>query len=275
MKILFYVFLFILNTNFLFANNRIKNTDSSGTISTENFTSTPIRRSNVIYTQGIFFTDNGTTLIESGGLYGESSAVKMEYPSQKVLKNIPLENRYFGEGIARCGDFVYQLTWQNREILKYSYPSMDFVDKLSLPPEIKEGWGLSSTNNPDELIASDGSSSIFYLDCNNSLSVTRSITVSKNNLNIDRINALCYAQGYIWANRYFDSNILKIDRLTGKVIKSYDMTALINYEVNNHTLTEMQLNSGNVLNGIAYDETGGKFLLTGKKWGYYYLTNFK
>jgi glutamine cyclotransferase len=275
MKILFCVLLLILNTNYFNASNKIKFPENDGLISTNDFSSTPIKRSKVIYTQGIFFTDNGRTLIESGGLYGESSAVKMEYPSLRIVKNVPLESGFFGEGIARCGDFVYQLTWRERVVLKYSYNTMDLVDKLTLASEVREGWGLSSGKSSDELIASDGSSKIYYLDCNNSLSVKKSINVSQNNVDIDRINALCFAKGYIWANRYYDKNIFKIDPISGHVVKTYDMTDLITYELDNFTLTNERLNSGEVLNGIAYDITSKKFLITGKKWGYYYLTNFK
>ena len=40
--------------------------------------------------------------------------------------------------------------------------------------------------------------------------------------------------------------------------------------INPSTLTENDLYSGNVLNGITYNEVNKTFLITGKEWGYLY-----
>jgi len=77
---------------------------------------------NVFYTQGLFIENNGNSLYESGGLYGESVLVKMDYPSLKIQAKINLKSNYFGEGTAKCGEYVYQLTWKEIVIIKYSFP---------------------------------------------------------------------------------------------------------------------------------------------------------
>lgn len=271
--------LFLISQNLIHSKtstNKIKiNDQEPGLISTNDFSASPIKRTSVKYTQGIFFADNGQTLIESGGLYGQSNLVKMEYPSLNIQKNIKLDEKYFAEGVAKCGNFVYQLTWQERTILKYSYPDLNLINKLNMDSKIKEGWGLSQTDKSDELIASDGSSKIYFLDCNDNLKVKFSINVNLNYSSIDRINALCWAKGHIWANRYYDQRIFKIDPSNGSVVKLFDMSVLANHEMNEGTLTLNRLESGDVLNGIAYHESTDKFLITGKRWGYYYITNFK
>jgi glutamine cyclotransferase len=233
-----------------------------------------IRRPETYYTQGVYFENNGKYLIESGGLYGESVLVKQELPDLKIIKKVNLPRQYFAEGIAKCADNIYQLTWQERKVLKYS-SDLELLDTIELDPIVISGWGLSSTNNLDELIASDGSSKIHFLDCNNKLKVIKSIDVKLNNSPIDQINALAFANGEIWANRYFDNRILRIDPNSGKVIKTYDMSALVDNEINNNFLKTSRFNTGDVLNGIAYNKDTNKFLLTGKRWGNYYETSFK
>lgn len=227
------------------------------------------------YTQGVFFSDNGETLFESGGLYGESVLVKIDYPNLTTTKIVKLANEYFAEGIAKCQNYLYQLTWRERKILKYSYPNLDYVDHLSLDSLVKEGWGLSETSSASELVASDGSTKLYFLDCNDGLKVKRSIEIKFNDQPVDRLNDLTFGNGFIWANRYYDNRIFKINPIDGEVVKVYDLSALVDYEMNHLTLTNLRFTSGDVLNGIAFNKSNGRFLLSGKKWGFYYDINFK
>ena len=73
----------------------------------------------------------------------------------------------------------------------------------------------------------------------------------------------------------FCYNIYKINPSNGNVERSYDMIELINHEYKKFTLSPSRLNSGDVLNGIAYDKSNKKFVVTGKKWGYFYEVQFK
>jgi glutamine cyclotransferase len=233
------------------------------------------KRTETYYTQGLFIDDRSEFLYESGGLYGESVAIKMEYPSLKIVKKINLDSRYFAEGFARCGDSAYQLTWQEAKVLKYSYPDLNYQDSLNQPKEMAEGWGLSESGNKNEMIATDGSDKIYFIDCSDGLKVTKIIKVKKGNSQINRLNALVFANNYIWSNRYFDRNIYKINPVSGEVERIYNMSLLVDYEINKKTLSIGRLNSGDVLNGIAYDKLNKRFLLTGKKWGHFYEISFK
>ena len=51
------------------------------------------------------------------------------------------------------------------------------------------------------------------------------------------------------------------------MVNEFDMLKLIQNEKN--------LKYDEVINGIAYHEKSGKFLLTGKNWGNYYLVDLK
>ena len=235
---------------------------------------TMIKRTETYYTQGIFFDRDGN-LIESGGLYKQSVLVKMEYPSLRVIKKIKLSKKYFGEGVAKCGDKIYQLTWNERKILRYSYPDMEILSgDIEMDPQIKSGWGLASISD-ENLIATDGTNNIYVLDCLNNLNVILTIPVTYNNQPLDQLNAIVVVDGFIYANRYYDSHIYKINPLTKSVIKVYDFDCLVKNEIKNKSLTHYNYLIGDVLNGIAYDGKRKIFVITGKRWGYYYEVNLK
>jgi glutamine cyclotransferase len=73
-----------------------------------------IKRNEQVFTQGLFF-DTANTLIESGGLYGQSvlQKFKINTPDEKYFK-IPIERKYFAEGACLFKNKVYQLTWRER-----------------------------------------------------------------------------------------------------------------------------------------------------------------
>jgi glutamine cyclotransferase len=227
------------------------------------------------YTQGLFFSETGDTLFESCGLYSTSSFRKYTYPSLSLLKQIILPRNYFGEGIAKCGNFIYQLTWREHQILQYQSDTLQLISYIKLP--LKEGWGMSQYNT-NELLLTDGSDKIYFAKCENDNTITiyNNITVTFPNTNttVNKLNDLIYAKKHIWANRYFDNKIYKIDSSNGKVITTYTMDKLIEHEIQQKTLTQSKLNSGYVLNGIAYHKQQDVFLITGKEWGYYYEIQF-
>lgn len=74
--------------------------------------------------------------------------------------------------------------------------------------------------------------------------------------------------GYIYANIYLDSKIVKIDYEKGEVVAEYDGSKIINAERSSGALRHDE-----VINGIAYDSNSHKFLLTGKHWRHTYLVS--
>ena len=231
------------------------------------------RKNPTVYTQGLFFYNY--SIYESGGLYNKSSLVHMEWPSQKVIQKINLEEKYFAEGIAasNVNNILYQLTYQEKEILLYSFPQLKLKSKIKMPRELREGWGLCPGKEKDEFFATDGSDKIFVLKINktnNELNVTSYIHVTRNMRPIHRLNELIYDGVFIYCNVYFERAILKINPHNGEVMNIYNMQPLIDYELENGKLTKNRLNGGDVLNGIVYIPEKKSYILTGKMWDYYY-----
>lgn len=68
--------------------------------------------------------------------------------------------------------------------------------------------------------------------------------------------------GYIFANIYLDNKIVKINYEDGKVVDEYDGSKLVAHEKG--------LKRDEVINGIAYNEVSKKYVMTGKRWSYFY-----
>lgn len=231
------------------------------------------RKNPTVYTQGLFFYNY--SIYESGGLYNKSTLTHMEWPSQKVIQKLNLEEKYFAEGIAasNVNNILYQLTYQEKEILLYSFPKLELKTKIKMPNQLREGWGLCPGKEKDEFFATDGSDKIFILKINktnNELNVISYIHVTRNMRPIYRLNELIFDGIFIYCNVYFERAILKINPYNGEVMNIYNMQPLIDYELENGKLTKNRLNGGDVLNGIVYIPEKKSFILTGKMWDYYY-----
>lgn len=234
-----------------------------------------IKKQPKLITHGLIF-DQGT-LFESGLLpnNNQNFLLKKNYQTNQILKSIPLGNLN-GRGIAKCKNFIFQLTANEKKILKYSYPNLDILTPLGLDSDMSEGAeGLAALSN-EVLVATDGSNNLHILDCENDLSVIKTIPVFDQNENpMTGLEDLVVVGEYAYANRRNDNRILKIDPKSGIVVKFYDMINLINFELKMKSLSETDIARGNVLNGIAYDETRRLFILTGKNWGFYYEVDLK
>ena len=235
------------------------------------------RKNPSVYTQGLFY--HNYSLYESGGLYQNSTLTHMEWPSQNIIQKINLEEKYFAEGIAgsNINNILYQLTYHEKEILLYSFPNLELKTKITIPSELREGWGMSQGKEKDEFLATDGSEKIFILkknNDNNELNVKSYIKVTYNNMPVYRLNDLTYDGTYIYCNVYYEKVILKINTNNGIVMNVYDMQPLFDYELNNGKLTNQRISIGDVLNGITYIPEKNTFIVTGKLWDYYYEVGF-
>ncbi len=171
--------------------------------------------------------------------------------------NIEVEldrKKYFGEGITFLKGKIYQLTYRSKVGFIYDAATFKSIGNFTFPS--KEGWGL--TNDGTSLIMSDGTNKLSYIDPS-TLQVIKTISVSENGYVKDYLNELEYIRGYIFANIWTTNTIVKIDPSDGKVVGMLDLAAL-EYEARfiNPDLLEM--------NGIAYDSTEDKILITGKLW---------
>lgn len=202
------------------------------------------------FTQGLVF-DNGI-LYEGTGRWGESSLRQVGLESGIVLRSVPLEDQYFGEGITVLGDRIYQLTWQEGTGFVYDKNSFERLQTFTYP---HEGWGI--THDGQRLIVSDGTSTIRFWDPN-TLQETGRITVRDNNGPLNRLNELEYVNGEIWANIWMTDRIARIDPETGTVKGYIELSGLLD--------TSNLTQPVDVLNGIAYDASTGRVFVTGKLW---------
>ena len=80
-------------------------------------------------------------------------------------------------------------------------------------------------------------------------------------VNLDSLNELEYINGYVFANRWYNNHIIKIDTSNGHAVGIMDLTGLLHqYDPND------QVGEEAVLNGIAYDSATKKLYITGKDW---------
>jgi len=211
------------------------------------------------FTQGLVF--HGSSLIESTGLHGQSSLRSVDQASGRVLKQVALPSRYFAEGVAIIGARAFLLTWQNRQGFVYD------ADTFQLQREFAyegEGWGL--TTNGDVLILSDGTSRLRFLNPE-TFAVVRTVEVTLNGKPVDRLNELEFIAGEIFANVWQTDEVVRIDPATGRVVGVIDFSGLLSPQ-DRRTDTD-------VLNGIAYDPTQDRLLVTGKRWPWIFEVRLK
>lgn len=201
------------------------------------------------YTQGLFFDDG--QLYESTGLYGSSSFRKVDLATGKVLRKLNFSKKYFGEGSLFFKGKMYMLTWTNRVVFIYDAATLEYIKSYSYP---REGWGL--TTDGESLIASDGSSNLYFLD--GELNMKKKLGVTFNGKPLKMLNELEWIDGKIWANVYTTDMIVIINPSTGVVEGVIDCTGLL-------PMKEKKIDT-DVLNGIAYNPADGKIYLTGKNW---------
>lgn len=202
------------------------------------------------FTQGLLWRDGG--FYESTGMYGQSKLRRLEFPSGKVLKEVSLTDDLFGEGLALVDNRLIQLTWTTHRGFTYDIQSFKKIEEFRYDTE---GWGL--TYDGTNLILSDGSSDLFYLDPY-SFKVVKTLRVIMNGQPVTELNELEFIEGEIWSNVWQTDLILRIDPATGRVTSFLNMKDLL--APSDRTGRE------DVLNGIAYDSDKKRIFVTGKRW---------
>ncbi len=207
------------------------------------------------YTEGLVLR-NGK-LLESGGQYGASGLYEIDIKSGKTLRARKIDPQFFAEGIAVVNDRIIQLTWHEQTAFIYDL-AFNPVGTLSYD---NEGWGLASVNKDKELVMSDGTPILRFLDATD-YHFLRKITVHDGEKEIMRLNELETAHDLIYANVWLTDMIAVINPADGRVVNWLDLSSL-------KTLFKKPANwddVDDVLNGIAYDPRSGHFYVTGKCW---------
>lgn len=207
------------------------------------------------YTQGLEY-HNGY-LYESTGQRGESSIRKVDIKTGNVLKKINIDKKYFGEGITIFNDKIHFLTWQSKKgfVFDLSTLAKEKEFKYGKSPE---GWGF--THNDTELIKSDGSHKVWFLDPETHKE-KRAIQVYHHQGKVKDLNELELINGDIYANYWKKPTIAIIDANTGAVKGLADLSGL-----QNEIKKSQKLKVDDVLNGIAYDAKNNRIFVTGKNW---------
>lgn len=220
-----------------------------------------------IFTEGLVFHKG--LLYESGGappeipftrsVIGVSDLVTGSFtPKVEIDKS-----RYFGEGIVFLNNKLYQLTYKNQRGFVYDAATFKKIKEFTYASA--EGWGL--TTDGKHIIMSDGTSKINFLDPQSLLPV-KTLQVSENGMERDRLNELEYINGFIYANIWQSAEIAKIDTGSGKVVGWLNLTSIVNG-------VAARKSSSLEMNGIAYDSVTGKVFITGKLWPSIYQIEFQ
>ena len=200
------------------------------------------------YTQGLFF--HGDSLYESTGQYGESTFRTVDLATGEALSRMDFSRKYFIEGSVFFEGDLYILTWESGVAFRYDAATHKYKSSIAYP---REGWGL--TTDGKQLIASDGSSFLYFMDAD--LNVERRLRVTLDGKSVRYLNELEYIDGKVWANVYTYDTIYIIDPSDGKVEATVDCRGLLPFKE--------RTSKTDVLNGIAVDRQG-RIFLTGKYW---------
>jgi glutamine cyclotransferase len=202
------------------------------------------------WTQGLLYRDG--FLYESTGIQGRSTLRKVRLETGEVLRQLPVDERYYAEGLEEFRGRLYQLTWQSGVAFVYDFATFK---RIATHKVRGEGWGLA--HDGKRLILSDGSATLRLLDPQTFKEIG-SIAVTADGVPLKDLNELEFVRGEIWANVWHTDRIARISPQTGKVTSWVDLAGLLPDAERSHFEA--------VLNGIAYDAKGDRLFVTGKLW---------
>tara|TARA_Y100000768_G_scaffold388567_1_gene385264 strand:+ start:3111 stop:4193 length:1083 start_codon:yes stop_codon:yes gene_type:complete len=206
------------------------------------------------YTQGLLIDDN-KYLIESSGQYGKSFIKKVDIEKDIITQKFMIDKNLFAEGISIYGDKLYMLTWKSNKGLIFNKNTFELIGEFNYSTSTNEGWGLTTID--DNLVMSDGSEKLFFIDPE-SFKINKHIEVYDNNGKVENINEMEYINDKIYANIYGKDIIVIINHRTGEVENIINLEGLFNKGNYNTNI--------DVMNGIAYNVENNTILVTGKWW---------
>lgn len=204
------------------------------------------------FTQGLVWHDG--RLFQSTGQYGESKLQELDPETGEALREAPLAEEYFGEGLALIEDQLVQLTWREQTAFVYDLETFEQTGTFSYETE---GWGLCYDGQ--YIYMTDGSPILYQRDPE-TFEITDEIMVTLEGEPVPQLNELECVEEDIYANVWQTDAIIRIDKATGQITGIVDARALLTRQ------ERSQLEAGAVLNGIAYDAEDETFLITGKLW---------
>jgi glutaminyl-peptide cyclotransferase len=203
------------------------------------------------FTEGLFYL-NGF-LYESTGLERHSSIRKVRLETGEVLQKLDIPAQYFGEGIVNWRGHLVSLTWKSQ--VGFVFDLATFKLQRSFHYE-GEGWAL--TRNDKEIIMSDGTPELRFLNPD-TLQETHRVRVSLEGRPVSNVNELEWIKGEVFANVWQTNWIVRIDPGSGRVVGLINLNGLLQP-------SDIVDGQTDVLNGIAYDAKGDRLFVTGKNW---------
>jgi len=199
------------------------------------------------FTQGLLVAEG--TLYESTGLWGESTLRRVDLPTGQVLQVHHLAPEYFGEGLSLRGQDLVQLTYVSHVGFVYDRFSFELIGTFFFPTQ---GWGL--TTDGHRLIMTDGSAVMRFWDPMTFAEIGQ-VVVHDEAGPVTRLNELEVIGRHVWANVLYSDRIARVDPVSGEVTSWVDLTGILGPGT-----------PPGPLNGIAWDFTTTRLLVTGKLW---------
>jgi glutaminyl-peptide cyclotransferase len=209
------------------------------------------------YTEGLVFHEGA--LWESTGNTGSSQLRRLALETGEASATVALDAELFGEGLARHGDRLVQLTLSSERALLWDTTSLERIGELSYQGE---GWGLC--HDGAHFVMSDGTNSLQIRD-SETFAVVDTVEVHLNSatqFSSLRLNELECVDGNVFANALEFRELVRIAPSRGEITAIIDTRNLLLHPDVAPELIEKALD----LNGIAYVAETGHFLITGKYW---------
>jgi glutamine cyclotransferase len=212
------------------------------------------------FTQGLIAEwggqDGGSSVWESTGQYGLSTLRRYAAGADTPAAEAELPNEFFGEGICRVGDAIWQLTWRERVALRWDATTLELREQVRYN---REGWGMCAVGgatSPPEVVTSDGTGELVRRDPV-TLEPREVVHVRCGGQRVLGLNDLTWAGGLVWANVAGTASLAGIDLASGEITDVVDARAAAERHWGNPQA---------IMNGIAALAAPGEFLLTGKEW---------
>ena len=201
-------------------------------------------------TQGLLI--QGGRLFESTGGYGTSTVREVDLDTGQVVRERRLADALFGEGLARVGDRLVQLTWRAGAGFLYDPDTLHPVGSFSYEGE---GWGLAFDG--ERLAMSDGTATLRFLDPG-TFRETHRVDVAGPDGPIAGLNELEFVGDALYANVWRTERVAIIDPDSGELRGWLHLDGILPVVFRREGTAEM--------NGIAYDEAANRLFVTGKRW---------
>ncbi len=210
------------------------------------------------FTEGLFY-ENGFLFESTGLTFGRSSLRRVRLETGEVVQKYQFPDTYFGEGIIKWRDKVYQLTYKNE--VGFVFDAGTFAKRGEFQYR-GQGWAFTTDGKQlymdgSRAVEAEASDPEIRVWDPESLKETGVIRVTDEGRPVSNLNELEWVKGEIFANIWQSNRIARIDPKTGKVAGWIDLTGLLNAE---------EAKGADVLNGIAYDPAGDRLFVTGKLW---------